>query len=446
MNEEKILAKIEYIIDKIESMQCEYVTEEEYEEYKERYTNAHEKAIKYCTMAIEFNSYNSVTYNIRAWCYKNLGQYEKAITDYSNAIKIKPEWWHYSFRGYCYKELGKYEKGLADCNKTLELKPNHEDTYIERGDCYKGLEQYNEAIADYTKIIELNPNSSDCRFEAYEKRGDCYKELEQYDEAIFNYNRALRLGVITSDKYRKKADCYRMLEQYNEAIEDYSKAINKNSEGWAYKELAYIGRGLCYSVLHDMQNAVTDFEKVLKLTNDENTKLMVKSAITTCEDFLLEAELIKEKSMSDIKTILKKLLILDSMEALEGLDIEEHKELLETCKKEIAELSDSERYLLKARACVEITAYSNAIHNLVIACIYDESKLKEAEIILSSLPDDINSVEYFKGFLAHINELPYSTKEKIEYLEENLFEKDVDSTNIIQQLYNNPSQGRKLDL
>ena len=52
-----------------------------------------------------------------------MGRYDKAIFDYTEAIKRKPEHadFYYS-RGLAYNKMGKSDKAISDYTKAIELK------------------------------------------------------------------------------------------------------------------------------------------------------------------------------------------------------------------------------------------------------------------------------------------------------------------------------------
>jgi len=89
----------------------------------------------------------------------DLGQYQKAIDEYTKAIELKPDDADiYNNRGYAYDRLGQYQRAIEDYNEAIRLNPGLVLTYNNRGNAYHKLWLYNAAREDYDKAISLKPN------------------------------------------------------------------------------------------------------------------------------------------------------------------------------------------------------------------------------------------------------------------------------------------------
>ena len=90
--------------------------------------------------------------------------WQKGLVACERAIESDPnnsDNWH--GRGAIYFSLGQFDKAIADYTKAIELDPNNSDYWHTRGYIYFGLGQFDKAIADYTKAIELDPSNADLR-------------------------------------------------------------------------------------------------------------------------------------------------------------------------------------------------------------------------------------------------------------------------------------------
>ena len=86
----------------------------------------------------------------------DLGEYESAIPDFDEAIRIKPDFDSaHSNRGRAKNALGQHESALVDCNEAIRLKSDNAFGYKYRGMAYTGLGQIQEAKADYQTALEL---------------------------------------------------------------------------------------------------------------------------------------------------------------------------------------------------------------------------------------------------------------------------------------------------
>ena len=111
----------------------------------------YEKALEFITKCFELQEVNeSKPYNLRACCYYEMGEYEKAICDYTKQIeKDLPyaDYYDYAQRASCYEFLKKYENAVDDYTKALELYLGQEkkkEFLLGRANCYLKSEQYSK--------------------------------------------------------------------------------------------------------------------------------------------------------------------------------------------------------------------------------------------------------------------------------------------------------------
>jgi tetratricopeptide (TPR) repeat protein len=64
----------------------------------------------------------------------------------------------YANRAIAYNNLKQYDKAIPDCTEAIRLKPNLALPYVNRGVAYNNLKQYDKAIADLTEAIRLQPD------------------------------------------------------------------------------------------------------------------------------------------------------------------------------------------------------------------------------------------------------------------------------------------------
>lgn len=135
------------------------------------------------------------------------GRYEAAVDAYTRAIlagDLDPEALAVTFnnRGVAYSELGDYDRAIQDYTKTLELKPgdrtaikNLRIAHIRRAAASTNLGDQDAALADYAKAIELDPQHP----LAYMRRGQLLLDRGDVKAALDDLRRAQALDPGNKD-------------------------------------------------------------------------------------------------------------------------------------------------------------------------------------------------------------------------------------------------------
>src|SRR5438552_2753233 len=95
----------------------------------------------------------------------------------------------YIDRGDVYSAKGQYDQAIADYNEALKINPRSSLAYENRGNVYTVKGQYDQAISDYDKAMEINPTGP-----AYANRAAVYFLNKEYDKAWDDIYNAQGLG------------------------------------------------------------------------------------------------------------------------------------------------------------------------------------------------------------------------------------------------------------
>jgi tetratricopeptide (TPR) repeat protein len=76
-------------------------------------------------------------------------------------------------RGLAYDHMGQFDRAIADYDEAIKRDPVMADAYKSRGDAYYDKRQLDRAIADYTRAIEVDPKFA----QAYQNRSIARKML-----------------------------------------------------------------------------------------------------------------------------------------------------------------------------------------------------------------------------------------------------------------------------
>lgn len=182
-----------------------------------------------------------------------------AIREYNAALALKPRnlWVVYYGRGDVYGRLGTYEKAIADFGETIRLKPDFTKAYIGRGNAYSRLDQNEKALADLNEAVRLDPKNA----QAYCSRADVEDYLNKEDAALRDYNTALRLKPRYPMALNNRGGVYHKLRDIDKEVAGYKQSLQlepKNVE-------AMFNLGLCYSQMKNYHAAVAQFDHVLQI-------------------------------------------------------------------------------------------------------------------------------------------------------------------------------------
>ena len=195
-------------------------------------------------------------------------QYEAALADYDEAIRLDPNKAHYySQRASLNQKLKRFEAALADYNTFIRLKPNDAEHYYERGCTKQQLEQYEAALADYDKAIRLDPNKA----HYYSQRASTHVQLKQYEAAFVNYDKAIQLNPEEADFYRQRMSLNTELKRFEDVIADYDELIRLNPDNASLSSL-YRRRIRIYYKLKQYEAAAADYSELIRL-NPNNASL-----------------------------------------------------------------------------------------------------------------------------------------------------------------------------
>jgi len=108
-----------------------------------------------------------VAYNNRGHIYMNEKNYDKALSDFDKAIKLKPEsetFLYYYNRGSVLMAKNLFAEAIIDFNMAVKIKPDFILAIEKQGLAYFNLKKYKEAISCYSNVIKLQPNFAEAYY------------------------------------------------------------------------------------------------------------------------------------------------------------------------------------------------------------------------------------------------------------------------------------------
>ncbi len=223
--------------------------------------------------------------------YSALGQVEKAISFYEQALAISREIGdrhgegaELGNLGLAYSALGQVEKAISFYEQALAISREVGDRRGEGnhlgnlGNAYRALGQVEKAIEYYEQALTISREIGDRRSEGTDlgNLGDAYSALGQVEKAIMYNEKALLIDKEIKNRrgegccldnlgtaYRKKGDLARALSYYQQAIFIMQEIKNRRLEGIIFDNI-----GLTYKCLNEVENAINNHERALSIFQD----------------------------------------------------------------------------------------------------------------------------------------------------------------------------------
>ena len=354
----------------------------------------YEKAIENCDDAIKLNPNNQEYFAMNGLCYYELEEYEKAIDYYWKAICLNPNIQQYfAMSGFCYYKLEEYEKAIENFDDAIKLEED-EDWFFLRGLCYYELDEYEKAIENLDNAISFNPE--DVRYFYY--RGLSLYFLDEEEKAIENFDIAISFNPEDDSYFYYRGLCFFRLDEYEKAIENFDIAISFNPENDNY----FYYRGLCLFLLDENEEAIENFDIAISFNPNEGKYFYYRSRSK-----------IESTNIHKIKNIIEDLNMANNLSSLvEDLNLKEkilitrfrlnkEKGEYEKCIKDLSEAISlnfdfdyiSERILMYKF----IHQYDKAIKDIIDCCLKDPQN----HLYYKSLLIDKNKANPYTGYMVN---------------------------------------------
>lgn len=142
------------------------------------------------------------------------------------------EFHNYILKGINFAEEGKYNNAISEFTNALSIKPRHAETYFRRGSNYSNIKKYNEAISDFSKGIEYSSNP-EVKAANYSQRSIAYFRLKYYENTIYNSNKAIEYNKNLNAPYMIRGTAFSLKKRYERAINDINRFIENDQTNFA---------------------------------------------------------------------------------------------------------------------------------------------------------------------------------------------------------------------
>jgi tetratricopeptide (TPR) repeat protein len=210
-----------------------------------------------------YKDLNSEEYRLRAQSYERVRNYDAAISDFLQALRLRQG-----------------NKFLVFCIAKDYLVVNKPDSarmyYTQEGsnwialdgtaECLVAENKPDSAIKFYETAIKVNPQG----YVSYNNLGNLYDDAKKYDEAVKCFTLLISKGIINDIIYFNRGVAYMYLKMNASALSDYNSAIRLNPNHSLY----YLNRGMAYYRLQKYSDACNDWSTAATMNNDEARKYL----------------------------------------------------------------------------------------------------------------------------------------------------------------------------
>jgi tetratricopeptide (TPR) repeat protein len=193
------------------------------------------------------------------------GKHTKQIADHPDDPAA-----HFS-RGCIRFLLKDFEKAVADFSVAIKLRPKHANALFNRAICHFMLDQYDAAQADFSKVVDMCPE------QAFGYRGLGHVQMKQgrLAEAKASFDRAIEIRYGDPLAFFGRALAFQALGEAEHAIADYSRVLEfapNHHRARLYRSLLYRKRG-------NLDEAISDLGELIRTHPQDATLLQLRAAV-----------------------------------------------------------------------------------------------------------------------------------------------------------------------
>lgn len=181
---------------------------------------------------------------------------------YTRAIEVAPDRADsYLWRAKYYADQYLMGEAIRDADRAQEIEPDSPRVYLMRGIIRLMAGRVRDAAGDFEKVNLIDPDNP----AGYSYASRCSIDLGDYEDAVLKANKGLDVDNNYVDLYLHRAIAYYHLERLQDSVGDLTIVIMRRNEvSPAVVETAYRYKGMVYEKLGRIDDAVTNYEMLLK--------------------------------------------------------------------------------------------------------------------------------------------------------------------------------------
>ena len=205
---------------------------------------------------------------------------DRAMIHFTAQIEQNPTSRAYFERGAARISLGDYEKAVADFSKAIELDPKNLPALNDRGTTYRRLGEAGKAKADFDKVISVGTRHP----AVYTNRGLAWLDLGNVEQAMVDLHVALELDEKYAPAWEASGAAREAMGHTAKAIDDYRIAVELDpSFALAWNNRAWLLATTPDGSLRNGRQAVEFATKACELTGYQKADVLDTLATALAE-------------------------------------------------------------------------------------------------------------------------------------------------------------------
>ncbi len=161
---------------------------------------------------------------------------QAAIADLDESIRLAPSSEARTLRGFAFKRLGDKDKAIAEFTEAIRINPQEALAWRVRGATYASKAEYAKTLADYTESIRVDPENPDSRHHRVVFRSACMDDqFRDGKQAIEDATKACEMSEWANPLYLSGlAMAYAESGDFDSALKWQQKAIEVSGANSGY--------------------------------------------------------------------------------------------------------------------------------------------------------------------------------------------------------------------
>lgn len=196
---------------------------------------------------------------------------DKAIDHFTTQIEQSPTTQHYTQRAVAQASLGQLDKAVEDFSQAIKLDPQNVSAFNDRGTTYRQMGQLEKAKVDFDSVIAKGVRHP----AVYTNRGQVWLDLGNVEQAMVDLHIALDLDERYAPAWEASGAAREVMGHIAKAIDDYRVAVDIDPNfALAWNNRAWLLATTPDSSLRNGRQAVAFATKACELTGFQKADIL----------------------------------------------------------------------------------------------------------------------------------------------------------------------------